>query len=142
MKLEVIEHIQYFSGYLDAVTRLYTNEKVLFSSVVINIPDNSSLEKMIDAKIIKEESIKNMVSFEKDVSLIFKESSKERILFYLTEYFLWFREFTFSCECKKYYLEGKKIPEDHIAYKLFINEEFHILVYICAIKKSLTSRLN
>ena len=108
MRLKVIEHLQYFAGYLDAVTRLYTNEKILFTSVVINIPDNSSLEKIIGAKIIKEESIKNMASFEKDVSLIFKDSSKERILFYLTEYFLWFREFTSSCECKKYYFERQK----------------------------------
>ena len=136
MKASTKDHVQFFAGYLDAVTRLYTTEKILYASTVILIPNVSSVEDQLNAKIIKEEKIKRMVLFEKDISSFLKVDPKNRMIWYLTEYFLWFEHFSSSCECKKYILSGDNIPENHLAYKLLVNEKYHIIIYLSESKKA------
>ncbi len=140
MKIIPNDHMQYFAGYLDAVTRFYTTGKILYASAVILISDQSSIEEELDARIIKEEKLKKMVIFEKDISSFLDADSKERMLFYLTEYFLWFEDFSDSCECVKYVLSGKNIPTNHLAYKLLVNEKHHIIIYLSESKKAASSK--
>jgi len=136
MEIPTKDHMHYFAGYLDAVTRLYTTEKILYASAVILIPNNSSIEDQLDAKIIKEDKFQKMVIFEKDISSFLSVDPKERMIFYLTEYFLWFKEFSNSCVCKKYVLSGNNIPDNHLVYKLFVNEKHHIIIYLSKSKKA------
>jgi hypothetical protein len=52
---------------------------------------------------------------------------KNRLLFYLTEYFGWYRDFSDACECEKLRLEGGGLSHDHVAYRLLVDHKHEVL---------------
>jgi hypothetical protein len=72
--------------------------------------------------------VENMVrEFERDISRFLKTDPKNRLLFYLTEYFSWYKDFSDTCECEKLRLEGGDLSDDHTAYRLFVDHEHEVL---------------
>jgi len=131
MQISVPKHTRFFDGYLDAVGRVYTTDKLLYGLSAQIIPKNSSIEALLNAKIIYSEDIKEMtVAFEKSVSDLLKSDPRERLVFYMVEYFSWFEEYTHSCECTSVKLAGKDIPSDHIGYSLKVNDKYNVLVFL------------
>jgi hypothetical protein len=99
----VPSHTIYFAGYLDAVGRYYTDEKRLCALTVSLMPS-----KILDRHAIRTTTpVENMVrEFERDISQFLNTDPRNRFLFYLTEYFCWYKHFSDACECEKLRLEG------------------------------------
>ena len=52
-------------------------------------------------------------------------------MFYLTEYFGWYDEFSDACTCEKLTLEGGQLSPDYFAYRLHVNHE-HEVVFLAS----------
>ncbi len=131
MEFSIKEHTVYFAGYLDAVGRVYSNDKYLYGLSARRIPNDSSLEKKVNISIIESKSIKNMVvHFEKAISELLKTDPRQRLLFYLIDYFSWFQEFSDSCVCEECVLSGEIVPENYKAFMLHINGSFDIFILL------------
>jgi len=137
MQISVPEHTRFFDGFLDAVRRIYTTDDLLYGLSAQIIPKNSSIEALLNAKIIYSEDIKEMtVVFEKSVSDLLQSDSREQLIFYWVEYFSWFIEFTHFCECTSVKLEGKDILLDPIAYLLKINDKYKVSVFLSVMENN------
>jgi len=137
MEISVPEHTIYFNGYLDAVGRVYTTDSTLYVLSALIISEDSSLENQLEAKIVESNEVKDIVrDFESGVSELLKTDPRERLIFYLVEYFSWFEEYTKSCKCVSYKLEGENIPPNHIAYTLNVNNKYNVLIYLCILEKN------
>jgi len=120
----VPSHTLRFEGYLDAVGRHYTDEKQLCALTAALMPS-----KILDNHAIKTASpVENMVrEFERDISRFLNTDPRNRLLFYLTEYFCWYKDFSHACVCEKLRLEGGAISHDHIAYRLFVDRQYEVV---------------
>ncbi|MDH5786364.1 MAG: hypothetical protein OEZ16_12265 [Chromatiales bacterium] len=137
MELSVPEHITYLSGYMDAVGRAYTTDKILYTLEVSLIREGESFEKNFNVKIVEENKVSNMVRhIENSISSILNTDPRERLLFYLIEYLMWLEEFTDSCECKVLNITGEKLPENYLCYSFLVNEIYNIKALICVSEKS------
>jgi len=136
MEISIPDHTMYFSGYLDAVGRVYTTEKELVSLTAAIVSDKASAEKLYGIEIVGEKETSDMAaSFEQSVSEFLGTDPTERLVFYLVEYFMWFQEYSNSCVCKECTLKWKESPNRYIAYNLRVNEAYDILVILGAFKK-------
>jgi hypothetical protein len=123
-EFSVPSHTIYFAGYLDAVGRHYTDEKRLCSLTAAVMPS-----KILDRLAIRTTTpVENMVrEFERDISRFLNTDPKNRLLFYLTEYFCWYKDFSDMCVCEKLRLEGGDLSHDHTAYRLFVDHKHEVL---------------
>ena len=132
MNLSVPEHTIYFSGYLDAVGRQYTTEDYLYC-LNVRLIDDASIQSELGLSIVKCSDVADMVvDFETSISKILNTDPRERVIFYLIEYFMWYRDHFEKCVVKKLILQGDNLPENHLAYKLIINDSFEVL-FLCFI---------
>lgn len=137
MQISVPEHTRFFDVFLDAVRRIYTTDDLLYGLSAWIIPKNSSIEALLNAKVIYSENIKEItVAFEKSTSDLLQSDPRERLIFYLVEYFSWFIKFTHSCECTSVKLEGKDILLKHIAYLLKINDKYKVSVFLSVMENN------
>jgi hypothetical protein len=123
-EFSVMSHTIYFAGYLDAVGRHYTDEKRLCALTAAVMPSV-----ILDGRTIRTTMpVENMVrEFERDISQFLNTDPRNRLLFYLTEYFGWYKDFSDTCECVKLQLEGGGLPHDHTAYRLFVDHKHEVL---------------
>jgi hypothetical protein len=123
-EFSVPSHTVYFAGYLDAVGRHYTDETRLCALTATVMPSV-----ILDGHTIKTTTlVDNMVrEFERDISQFLNTDSRNRLLFYLTEYFRWYKDFSDTCECERLRLEGGGLSHDHVAYRLFVNHKHEVL---------------
>jgi hypothetical protein len=123
-EFSVPSHTIYFAGYLDAVGRHYTDEKRLCALIADVMPSM-----ILDGRAIKTTTpVENMVKeFERDISQFLNTDPRNRLLFYLTEYFGWYKDFSDTCVCEKLRLEGGGLPHDHTAYRLFVDHKHEVL---------------
>ena len=122
----VPSHTLRFEGYLDAVGRHYTDEKRLCALTAALMPS-----RILDNHAIKTATpVENMVrEFESDISRFLNTDPRNRLLFYLTEYFCWYKDFSDACVCEKLRLEGGDISHDHTAYRLFVDHK-HVVLFL------------
>jgi hypothetical protein len=122
----VPSHTTYFAGYLDAVGRHYTTESRLCALTVAVMPCT-----LLDGLAIEVAMpVENMVrEFAHDVSLFLNTDPRNRLVFYLTEYFSWYKHFSDSCICERLKLEGARRSQDSISYRLFV-EHRHEVVFL------------
>ena len=120
----VPSHTMYFAGYLDVVGRQYTDEKRLCARTVSVMPS-----RILDRLAIRTTTpVENMVrDFEYDISRLLNIDPKNRLLFYPTEYFCWYKEFSDTCVCEKLRLEGCDLSHDHTAYRLFVDHKHEVI---------------
>jgi hypothetical protein len=131
MKTSIKDHLIFFDGYFDAVGRLFSTSEILISPTVREIHQDESIESLLSAKIVETIEVEKMaVDFEKEIADFLNRDPRERVLYYLIEYFDWFNEFSESCVCNKYKLSGSDVPEKHIAYILSCNKKIDILIYL------------
>lgn len=136
MEITIPDHTMYFSGYLDAVGRVYTTEEELVSLTSAIVHDKASVDNEYGVEIAEEKVVSEMVaSFEKSVSEFLSTDPTERLVFYLVEYFMWFQEYSESCVCKECTLKWKASPDRYLAYKLRVNDDYNVLVILSASKK-------
>ena len=136
MDLSIPEHTTFFSGYLDAVSRAYTNDQEKFFLGASIIPNGSSVENALAARIEDETDVSDMVvAFEEAVARFLGADPRERLLFYLVEYFSWFREAAASCACKQVSLQWDEPPIRYLAYSLKLDETYDVLVFFCVSDK-------
>ena len=123
-EFSVPSHTTYFAGYLDAVGRHYTDEKRLCALTATVMPST-----ILDGCAIKTATpVENVVrEFERDISQFLNTDPRNRLLFYLTEYFSWYKDFSDTCVCEKLRLEGRDLSHDHIAYRLFVEHKHAVL---------------
>ena len=134
MNISIPEHTIYFDGYLDAVGRQYTTDEYLYclNAYLIN---NSSLQKDFGLSIVESSTVKDMVvEFEKSISKMLNVDPRERLIFYMIEYFMWYQEYTEKCIVQKLVLKGDDLPDNHLAYKLSINDSYEVL-FLCHISQ-------
>jgi hypothetical protein len=123
-EFSVPSHTVYFAGYLDAVGRHYTDEARLCALTATVMPSA-----ILDGHTIKTTTlVDNMVrEFERDISQFLNTDPRNRLLFYLTECFGWYKHFSDTCECERLRLEGGGLSHDHLAYRLFVNHKHEVL---------------
>ena len=121
----VPSHTTYFADYLDAVGRHYTTDKRLCALTVAVMPCT-----ILDGFAIKAAMpVENMVrEFEQDISLFLNSDPRNRLLFYLTEYFSWYKDFSDSCICERLKLEGEgDRSQDSIVNRLFVDHRHEVV---------------
>jgi hypothetical protein len=123
-EFSIQSHTLYFAGYLDAVGRCYTDEQRLCALTVAVTPAITFDGYTIGTKT----PVENMArEFEQDLSRFLSTDPRNRLLFYLTEYFCWYEHFSDTCECEKLRLEGDGISHNHIAYRLSVDHKHEVL---------------
>lgn len=123
-EFSVPSHTVFFAGYLDAVGRHFTDDTRLCAMTATVMPTNF-LEGLA---IVSALPVENMVKeFERDIAKFLHTDPKIGLLFYLTEYFDWYKQFSGSCNCEKVRLKGRDLPHGHIAYRLFIDHHHQVL---------------
>jgi hypothetical protein len=123
-EFSVSTHTTFFAGYLDAVGRQYSDDKRLCAITAAMRP--ADLFESISVE--RAEPVKNMLrEFERDIARFLSADPRTRIVFYLTEYFDWYKQFSGSCVCEKVHLTGSDLPTDHIGYRLFIDHAHEVL---------------
>ena len=127
-EFSITSHTTFFDGYLDAVGRHYSDERRLCAISVNLMP----AEFLVHLSIASDEPIENMVrDFERDIAKFLNTDSTNRLVFYLIEYFDWYRQFSDTCTCEKVQVRGSDFPDDYIAYRLFIDGAHEILFLGC-----------
>jgi len=136
MEFALIEHVKFFDGYFDAVGRVFTTDEILIAPWVRIIKAGESIESLLSAEVVSSATVERMaVSFEKDICAFLGRDPRERLLFYLIDYFDWFDVFSETCLCTKFQLSGDGVPEKHMAYVIKCNNEIDVLVYLSAAAK-------
>ena len=131
MDINVKEHTIFLNGYMDAVGRFYTNDKELVGITVQELENKTTLEEQLDCTIKSTNEVEDItIDFEKTISGFLNVDPRERMIFYLTEYVMWYKEFTKSLKCYKHELIGENIPTIHAAYTLEVNNKHKIFIYL------------
>jgi hypothetical protein len=119
-------HTTFFAGYLDAVGRQYTNER-LCALTVRTTPAGIPLDGL---EVSNVSPIENMVrEFQADISRFLNADPKQRVVFYLVEYFCWYKEFSTRCDCHRVTVRGQGITDEQIGFHLNVNNE-HDVVFL------------
>jgi hypothetical protein len=125
-EFSVPTHTTFFSGYLDAVGRQYTNER-LCALTVRMAPTGSPIEGL---SVSNAAPVENMVKeFQADISRFLNADPKQRIVFYLVDYFCWYKEFSSSCDCYRVMVRGEGITDEQIGFRLNVDNE-HDVVFL------------
>jgi len=67
--------------------------------------------------------------FQSDISRFLNADPKQRLLFYLIEYFGWYRDFSTRCECQRVKIGGEGVTGEQIGFRLNVNGE-HDVVFL------------
>ena len=123
-EFSVSSHTTYFAGYLDAVGRQFSTAarrcdlaaQLMPSAMLDGIEVKSAMpvEKMV-------------VDFEREISRFLNADPRNPLVFYLTEYFGWYDDFSDACTCEKLTLEGGQLSPDYFAYRLQVNHEYEVV---------------
>jgi hypothetical protein len=120
----VPSHTTFFAGYLDAVGRHYSDDSRLCAITAAVLP----AELLEGLAIISATPVENMVQeFDRDIAEFLNADPRSRLLFYLMDYFDWYKQFSDTCLCEKLRLKGRDLPDDHIAYRLSIDHKHEVL---------------
>lgn len=131
---EIEKHINFVNGYMDAVGRIFTTEKFLFSLWAEQRSER--LEKSPGLNITGQETMPDFVrELEQQVSEFFDSDPRERLLFYLLEYLVWFREFTDYFECYKIQVEFDPENRKYLAYRFVVNGSQEIYIFMTRMSK-------
>jgi hypothetical protein len=124
VEFSVVSHTTYFSGYLDAVGRQFSTGTLRCDLVSRLSPSN-----VLDGIAIKDAAPveKMVVDFERNISRFLSADPRTPIVFYLTEYFGWYDDFSDMCTCERLTLEGGDLSPDHFAYRLKLNDEHEVI---------------
>lgn len=122
-EFSVPSHTIFFDGYLDAVGRHYTDDRRLCALTAAVTPSRI-LERL---SIVSTTPVEDMVeAFDCDIAKFLHTDSRNRLVFYLIEYFAWYKQFSDICECEKVRFTGEDFPHEHIAYRLFIDHTHEV----------------
>ena len=123
-EFSVPSHTTFFDGYLDAVGRHYTDDRRL-CALTTTVTPSRILERL---SIVSTTPVEDMVkAFDRDIAHFLNTDSRNRLVFYLIEYFAWYKEFSNICECESVQFRGEDFPLEHIAYRLFIDKTHEVL---------------
>jgi hypothetical protein len=103
-EFSVPSHTIFFDGYLDAVGRHYTDDKRLCALTVAVTPSRI-LERLSIASTTPVEDMPK--AFDRDIAKFLHTDSRNRLVFYLIEYFVWYQQFSDICECERISSRGK-----------------------------------
>ena len=129
--MEIKDLAIYFDGYLDAVGRQFSTNETLVALSSRVLDGQVSIEDILSSneyKFIAAEN--NEINFEEDISTFLVTDPRERLLFYLVEYFEWFKQFSETYSCEKLHLSGDNAPDKYLGYLLTCNKNIKIFVYI------------
>lgn len=136
MNLPLPEYVSFLAGYIDAVARAYTDDEFVCASSASLMKDNDTLESLLSVHVEEELEIENMArELEGAVASVLGVEPKDRLLFYLIEYMLWFKEFYASCECRKYKISSALTPDNYFCYVFNVNNKHRVLVAMSYSKK-------
>jgi hypothetical protein len=123
-EFSVPSHTTFFDGYLDAVGRHFSDERRM-CAISASVMPAESLEHLA---IVSATPVENMVmDFERDIAKFLSTDSRNRLVFYLIEYFDWYKRLSDTCVCERVHLRGDDLPNEHIAYRLFIDHAHEVL---------------
>jgi Sigma-70 factor, region 1.1 len=106
------------------VGRHYTDEKRLCAISATVLP----AEFMERREIVSATPVDDMVRvFQGDIVTFLNADPRNRLVFYLIEYFDWFKQFSDNCVCERVRVTGEGFPNEHIAYRLLINHTYEVL---------------
>ena len=121
----------YFAGYLDAVGKQFSTNETLIASSSRIIDEQTTVEEVLSSTEYSFLELENNDSkFESEISSFLDTDPREKLLFYLVEYFDWFEHFSESYTCKKLALSGAGAPDKYLGYLLTCNKNINILIYI------------
>jgi len=136
MNINPSEHTLFLSGYMDAVSRVLTNNSDLCILNARVIESVETIETTLDCSVTEVSEVENITTeFEKGLKTVFSANPRERFLFYLTDYVMWYPEYTSSCTAMSIELASKNIPTNHLAWILTLNESVNVLIYLSKQKK-------
>src|ERR1700742_4584069 len=92
-QFSVADHAIFFNGYLDAVGRHYSDDKRLCALSAALAPSDFLQQLSISSRAPVSDMTRD---FDREVSALLATDSSVRLIFYLVEYFEWFREFSSS----------------------------------------------
>lgn len=131
---EIEKHIAFVSGYLDAVGRHFTTESVLFSLWAEK--GSKRINELTEIDIVGEKKIPEFVhELEQQVGEFLNTDTRERLVFYLLEYLIWFKEFTESFECYKLKVVFEPDERKYLAYKFVVNGSQEVYVFMTQLYK-------
>jgi hypothetical protein len=131
MDINVKDHTQFVDGYMDAVGRYYTDDNVLVGINAQFLEENQTIESRLKCTIEATNKVENFTSdFEREISNLLGVSPRERMLFYLIEYVMWFEEYTNSCKVLKHQLNGQNVKAVSTTYTLHINGNNDIFIHM------------
>ena len=120
----VPSHTTFLAGYLDAVGRHFTDGSRLCAITAAVMP----AEFLEGIAITSATPVENIVQeFDRDISQFLNADPRSGLLFYLMDYFDWYKQFSDNCLCEKLRLKGRDLPDDHIAYRLSIDHKHEVL---------------
>ena len=123
-QFSVSSHTTFFDGYLDATGRHYSGADRL-CAMSASIMPAPWLERLT---LVSATPVEDMVgSFENDISRFLNTSPRTPLLFYLIEYFGWFKEYSATCSCEKVRLTGRGLSGGHVAYRLLIDQSQEVV---------------
>jgi hypothetical protein len=123
-QFSVPTHTTYFAGYLDTVGRKFTDGRRLCALSVALMP--SAI--LTGLNILGATPVENVVKeFTRGISDFLNTDPRDRLVFYLIEYFVWYEEFSNTCVCEKLQLEGESHLSRHTAYRLFVDHEYEVI---------------
>lgn len=135
--MEIRDHALRFDGYLDAVGRQLSTSETLIAVSTRLLNEQVVVEDIINSKeyeFLELES--NNIGFEKEISSFLNTDPRERLLFYLIEYFEWFERFSETYTCKKLRLSGANAPVKYLGYLLTCNTNINLFIYVYKKSKS------
>ncbi len=135
--MEIRDLAVFFDGYLDAVSRQFSTDKSLIASSSRILDSEVCIADIVSTneyKLIRSEN--EDADFEREISKFLGADSKERLVFYLVEYFEWFKHYSETFSCEKLFLSGVDSPKNYLGYLLTCNEQIKVLVYVYEKTKS------
>jgi hypothetical protein len=126
-KFSVPTHTTFFDGYLDAVGRQHTNEQRLCALTIRASAAGTPLEGLA---VSNATPVENMVrEFQSDIAGFLNADPKQRVVFYLIDYFCWYKEFSTRCDCHRVRVQGEGITDEQIGFRLNVNDEHDVVFF-------------
>ena len=114
-------HTTFLAGYMDAVGRAFTTDKILYNLTARWLSVDEGFEDILNGNISRRQSVNNWPKdFHISCADFLGTDGRDRLTFYLIEYICWYEQF--RPEAKAFRVSCTHVPDREIDSHLFIIE--------------------
>lgn len=112
-------HTTFLAGYMDAVGRAFTTDKILYNLTARWLSAGEGFEEILNGKITHRQPVNEWTKdFHISCTDFLGTDGRDRLTFYLIEYICWYEDF--GSEARAFKVSCSQVPDREIDSHLFL----------------------